>query len=66
MTFHSDKNYIWNWSKVIDIFHIFYFFHIFYENINQKHNLLAGYIFEPLLLMYVLKIVCQSYLPSVS
>ena len=66
MTFHSEKNYIWNWSKVIDIFHFFHFFRFFYENINQKHNLLAGYIFEPLLLKYVLKIVCQAYLPSVS
>ena len=63
ITYQSEKKYIWNWSKIISIFHFFHWF--FYENNNQEHNLLPGCAFGPFLLMYVVKIICQASFPSV-
>ena len=63
ITCQSEKKYIWNWSKVLCIF---YFFHeLFYENINQEHNLLLDCAFEPFTYgIYAVKIACQTSLPS--
>ena len=36
-TCQSEKKYTWNCSKILGIFHFFY--ELFYENINQEHNL---------------------------
>ena len=59
VTCQSQKKYTWNWSKILCIFH--FFLYLFYENINQEHNLLPDCAFGPL--MYVAKIVCQASLP---
>ena len=34
------EKYIWNWSKIIGLFHFFHY--LFYQNVNQEHNVLSG------------------------
>ena len=59
----SEKKYIRNWSKILCIFN--FFINFFHENINQEHNLLLDCAFELFTYgIYVVKIVCQAFLPS--
>ena len=58
----SEKKYIWNWSKILCIFHFFINFFIMKTLIKSKiycHAVSLNHLF-----MYVGKIVCQASLPS--
>ena len=57
----SEKKYIWNWSKILCIFHFFINFFIMKTLIKSKiycHAVSLNHLF-----MYVVKIVCQASLP---